>query len=184
LSCYGVPLFAWGESLFKALAYKYGTFITVDDATKHLMRADVARIKVSTSNEKLIDSSLKIMVLGQKFVIKVLEVTGRAGEGEAVCCGGCRSVEEEATSVASINGGASILATVDGGSREGSDGDPSESFQVLLQLEQQNGGKEVVTSTRLDMCQEECVPVLIPNKLGNSLTCVKNLVNGEEGRMV
>jgi hypothetical protein len=50
-------------------------------------------------------------------------------------------------------------------------------------LEQQNGGKEVVTSTRLDMCQEECVPVLIPNKLGNSLTCVKNLVNGEEGRM-
>jgi hypothetical protein len=89
LSCYGVPLFAWGESLFKALAYKHGTFITVDDATKHLMRADVARIKVSTSNEKFIDSSLKIMVLGQKFVIKVLEVTGRAREGEAVCCGGC-----------------------------------------------------------------------------------------------
>jgi hypothetical protein len=83
------PLFAWGESLFKAFAYKYGTFIRVDDATKHLMRVDVARIKVSTSNEKLIDSSLKIMVLGQKFVIKVLEVTGRAGEGEAVCCGGC-----------------------------------------------------------------------------------------------
>jgi hypothetical protein len=82
----------------------------------------------------------------------VFEVTGRAGEGEAVCCGGCRSVEEEATSVASINGGASILATVDGGSREGSDGDPSESSQVLLQLEQQNGGKGVVTSTRLDMC--------------------------------
>jgi hypothetical protein len=89
LSCYGVPLFAWGESLFKALAYKHGTFITVDDATKHLMRVDVARIKVSTSNEKFIDSSLKIMVLGQKFVIKVLEVTGRAREGEAVCCGGC-----------------------------------------------------------------------------------------------
>ncbi|MCI43268.1 hypothetical protein A2U01_0064505, partial [Trifolium medium] len=28
LSCYGVPLLAWGEPLFTALAFKFGTFLT------------------------------------------------------------------------------------------------------------------------------------------------------------
>ncbi|MCI30085.1 hypothetical protein A2U01_0051294, partial [Trifolium medium] len=81
-----------------------------------MQRGDVAKVKVATKTEKLIDSSMVVLVLGQKFTIRVVEDGGRWLEGGGRCCGSCPMVQEEVTSMASNEGGASFLATVDGGS--------------------------------------------------------------------
>ncbi|MCI72786.1 hypothetical protein A2U01_0094050, partial [Trifolium medium] len=76
-----------------------------------------------------IDSSLEILVLGQKFTIRVLEDNGWWQSGGFPCCGGCGAEQEDATSLASNVGGASVLATVVGDSVGGSEGDPLETCQ-------------------------------------------------------
>ncbi|MCH95891.1 DUF4283 domain protein, partial [Trifolium medium] len=167
LSCYGVPLLVWGVSLFKAIAFKFGTFIDIDAATRDLQRGDVARVRVSTNREKLIDSSMVIMVLRQKFTIRVLEDNG----------GG----HDEASSMASNDGVGSFLATVAGGSVDGSDdGDPSQSCQVLMGLERQVGGKGGNMSTKKDLCQKGGVADCSPNVLGNPCGLANALVNEED----
>jgi hypothetical protein len=69
---------------------------------------------------------------------------------------------------------------MDNGSRDDSDGDPSESCQVLLQLERHKGGKGVDRSTRLGSLQEGEVARKNSIISGNSLAHVKPLVNGVE----
>ncbi|MCH83309.1 hypothetical protein A2U01_0004128, partial [Trifolium medium] len=176
LSCYGVPLFAWGVTLFRALAFKFGSFIDIDASTKEMRRGDVARVKIATKRDKMIDSSMAILVLGQKFIIRVVEENGGWHGSSLRWCGGCSGEHEELASMASNDGGASFLATVVGGSEEGSDCDPSQSCQVLLGLEQQTGGKGGSMGTRKDVCQGGGVTVDSPNFLGNPL----GTVNGEE----
>jgi hypothetical protein len=155
LSCYGVPLLVWGSSFFRALAFKFGSFIEVDDSTNELQRADVARVKVATDNGRRIDSVVEILVLGQKFCIRVME-DGGCGLNECQRCRcGAFEVSDEVVSAASIGGGASVLGTMEGGSEVGSDGDPSQTCQVLLELEKHAGRKGEMTSTRKEVCQEE-----------------------------
>ncbi|MCI45121.1 DUF4283 domain protein, partial [Trifolium medium] len=42
LRCFGIPLHAWGDALFRSLAFKFGSFIEVDSSTKNMLRGDVA----------------------------------------------------------------------------------------------------------------------------------------------
>jgi hypothetical protein len=170
LRCYGVPLFAWGISLFKTLAYKFGTFLDVDDATKQLKRGDLARVKVLTSASKIIDSVIEVVVLGQKFSIHVIEENGYAKEPELVV----EKVVDEVASMAS-NDDASFLAVVENGSVDGDDNDMSETCQVLLEIEQRQGRKGECMSTRKKECQEANDAGLNPNFLG------KTWENGEIG---
>ncbi|GAU47983.1 hypothetical protein TSUD_272280 [Trifolium subterraneum] len=151
LSCYGVPLFVWGVSLFKSIAFKFGTFIDIDASTKEMLRGDVARVKVATTTEERIDSSMVILVLGQKFTIRVMEDFGGWYGGGSRCQAG--------------------------GSVEGSDGDPSQSCQVLVALEKQAAGKGGNMSPRRKLCQDVDVSGCSPNFLGNSCDSAKALVN-------
>ncbi|MCI27514.1 DUF4283 domain protein, partial [Trifolium medium] len=80
LRCYGVPLHAWGNDLFRSIAFKFGRFIEVDEKTKHMLRCDVARVKTVTGGKKIIDSSMAVKVKGQRFEIRVLEETGSLEE--------------------------------------------------------------------------------------------------------
>jgi hypothetical protein len=89
LRCYGVPLHAWGEALFRSIAFKFGVFTEVDLSTKNLLRGDFARIKVVNNKQTTIDSSMAIKVLGKKFIIRVMEEGGVAVDGGNRCCGSC-----------------------------------------------------------------------------------------------
>jgi hypothetical protein len=129
------------------------------------------------SNVRRIDSEMEILVLAQKFTIRIIEEGGGGWVGSSRCCGGCKPVQEDATSVASNDGGASILGTVEGGSDASCDGDPSQTCQALLELEKQARGKGDITSTRMEVCQEGGVAATNPNNLGNPF-CDKDLVNG------
>ncbi|MCH93579.1 DUF4283 domain protein, partial [Trifolium medium] len=120
LRCFGVPLHAWGEALFRTIAFKYGTFIEVDTTTKIMARGDLARIKIVTDKPLLIDANITILVLGKKFVIKVMEEGSDANDERPKCCGGCSERREVVSSRGSVDGG-SALAVIVGSSEEGSD---------------------------------------------------------------
>ncbi|MCI70719.1 hypothetical protein A2U01_0091982, partial [Trifolium medium] len=64
---------AWGNDIFRAVAFKFGRFIEVDDTTKQFKRCDMARIKVVTSEKRVVDASMKVKVLGKIYVIRVIE---------------------------------------------------------------------------------------------------------------
>ncbi|PNX63821.1 hypothetical protein L195_g061812, partial [Trifolium pratense] len=67
--------------LFRALAFKYGRFIEVDENTLQLKRCDVARVKVVTKELKLIDSVMAVKVCDKRFEIRVIEETGDWSDG-------------------------------------------------------------------------------------------------------
>ncbi|GAU32574.1 hypothetical protein TSUD_218310 [Trifolium subterraneum] len=132
LSCYGVHIHAWGIDLFRALAFKYGMFIEVDEKTAQFKRCDVARVKVVTKETKLIDSTMVVKVRDKRFEIRVIEETGgwvELGGGSMKAIPGW---DEEQSSKASYDGGESNCAVAVGCvSESGSDADLSESCQVI-----------------------------------------------------
>jgi hypothetical protein len=70
---FGVPLHAWGVDLFRAVAFKFGRFIEVDDRTKKMDLCDFARVRVLTGERKIIDASMAVKVLGVRFDLRVVE---------------------------------------------------------------------------------------------------------------
>jgi hypothetical protein len=58
LRCYEVPLHAWGVDLFRALAFKFGRFIDIDEQTKNMEKCDFTRVKLLTGEMKVIDLSI------------------------------------------------------------------------------------------------------------------------------
>ncbi|MCH90412.1 endonuclease/exonuclease/phosphatase family protein, partial [Trifolium medium] len=65
---YGVPLHAWGESTFRAVASRCGVFVDVDDVTRNRLRLDVARMKIETSICSCVDFSIKLVVQGASYM--------------------------------------------------------------------------------------------------------------------
>ncbi|GAU40168.1 hypothetical protein TSUD_292720 [Trifolium subterraneum] len=136
---YGVPLHAWGIDLFRALAFKFGRFIDIDEQTKLMSKCDVARVKILSGESRLIDASMAVKVQGQRFDIRIVEESG--GWTDGGCPSGKRiGVEDDFSSKASSHGGVSVVAVAEGFSETGSDADVSESCQVLLEVEKRGGG--------------------------------------------
>jgi hypothetical protein len=175
LRCYGVPIHAWGVDLFRALAFKFGRFIEVDEDTHQFKRCDVARVKVVTKDSKLIDSSMAVKVRGKRFDIRVMEEWG----GGSMTCGGSVKMgvgwQEEQSSRASI-GGASNCAEVEGYySESGTDADISESCQVLLELQAHGGDRSAAIGTNKELGYIEGeMSGNFPNLLGNSVVPLVN----------
>ncbi|KAK2410383.1 zinc finger CCCH domain-containing protein [Trifolium repens] len=69
----GIPLHAWGESLFKLIGGKYGEFLDFDEAIASRSKLDVARIKIATGFRSYIDELIKIKVLEVCYTIWVEE---------------------------------------------------------------------------------------------------------------
>jgi hypothetical protein len=110
-----------------------------------MVRCDAARVKILTGEKKLIDATLAVKVLGQRFDIRVVEELGCWDEGG--CDGGRkRGGAEVVSSRASSDGGVSAAAVVVGLSETGSEADVYESCQVLLEVEYREGRKELVES--------------------------------------
>ncbi|GAU49741.1 hypothetical protein TSUD_43280 [Trifolium subterraneum] len=177
LKCYGVPLHAWGNALFRSLAFKFGSFIEVDDATKSMNRGDYARIRIATKKLSLIDSTMNVSVLGKRFEIRVLEEVGTVegddgGINRCVCC----AQQEQVSSRGSVDGG-SIMAMVEGSVDGGSDGDWSVSGRVMLGVGRQEVRKRRDNGTRLDMVQVGGESDVDPNFLGKSLGLEESKVN-------
>jgi hypothetical protein len=72
LRCFGVPVHAWGFDLFRALAFKFGRFIDIDEDTKNLNRCDVARVRILTGERRLVDAVMAVKMLGQRYDIRVV----------------------------------------------------------------------------------------------------------------
>jgi hypothetical protein len=170
LRCYGVPIHAWGVDIFRALAFKFGRFIEVDEDTQQFKRCDVARVKVVTKDIKLIDSSMAVKVRGKRFDIRVMEEWG----GGSVIGGGCVKMgvgwQDDQTSRASL-GGASNCAEAEGCfSESGTDADVSESCQVLLELQAHGGDRSATFGTNKEFGYTEGeMSGNFPNLLGNAV---------------
>ncbi|GAU41797.1 hypothetical protein TSUD_379350 [Trifolium subterraneum] len=179
LRCFGVPLHAWGNDLFRALAFKFGRFIEVDIKTRQMLRCDEARIKIVTGDKKVIDSSMAVKVKGQRFEIRVIEDTGACEDDGRRLDGVFRRGEEEISSKASSDGGGvSVVAAVEGFSESGSDADVSDSCKVLLAI--QNHGEKslgVVNSMARQIPVMEDVAGDTSHFLGNSVEVVGSRVN-------
>jgi hypothetical protein len=183
LRCYGVPVHAWGNNLFRALAFKFGRFVEVDEITRTMRRCHVARVKIVSGEKKLIDSSLTVSVKGLQFVIRVIEEVGME-EGTKFRCdeGVCNNREDENSSKGSYGGGgASVVAAVEGFSETGSDADVSDTYEVLLGVEKKRGGKgrQIDGSLGKEISVQEVESESISNVLGNPGELVKNRVNYE-----
>jgi hypothetical protein len=177
LRCYGVPTHAWGNNLFRSIAFKHGRFIEVDGNTKEMRRCDVARIKIVTNFKAMIDSSMAVKVLGRRFDIRIMEEVGEVSSTDWSGVKGGVRWPDNLSSRASGDG-ASIQAVVEGFSETGSEDDTSESCQVLLGLEAQGIRRiETVASTRVLETSEEDMADNIPIFLGNSEELVDTVVN-------
>jgi hypothetical protein len=181
LRCFGVPIHAWGFDLFRDLAFKFGRFIDVDQMTINMVRCDVARIRILTGERKLIDSSMAVNVLGQRFDIRVVEENG--GWVEGGCGGKARDGVEDVSSRASSDGGISVAAAVVGFSESSSEADVSDSCHVLMDVEnRREGRKEVVVG----FCRKEDEAIVVSSSsshfLGNHGLLVGTKVNCESDK--
>ncbi|KAK2442416.1 hypothetical protein QL285_013611 [Trifolium repens] len=178
LRCYGVPPHAWGNNLFRSIAFKYGRFIGVDDSTKEMRRCDVARIKITTNDKVAIDSSMAVKVLGRRFDIRIMEEIGEEARSLDRIGGNSGGVWAEEQSSHASGDGASLQAVVEGCSETGSEADISESCQVLLGLEAQ-GIRRIETGDSMRVLEDKEFDLAdnIPNKLGNPVELVANVVN-------
>jgi hypothetical protein len=180
LNCYGVPTHAWGTDLFRALAFKHGSFIEVDNDTLNFKRCDVARVKVLTKEPKTIDTMMVVKVLGKKFEIRIVEECG----GRRLVGGGVEKVgigwQDDQTSRTSVGGDSNQAVAVGCGSESGSDADVSDTCQVLLEI-QAHGGDKTVTfdATRNVGFSEEEMSGNSSNLLGNF---VESKINHDSDR--
>jgi hypothetical protein len=115
----------------------------VDEKSLKMVQCDFARVRILTSEKKIIDSSMAVKVLGVRFDIRVMEESG----GWTESCGGfapklCENAGES-SSHAPSDGGNSVVAAVEGLSESGSDADVSESCQILMDVEKRGGGRQV-----------------------------------------
>ncbi|KAK2420328.1 zinc finger CCCH domain-containing protein [Trifolium repens] len=176
LSCFGVPLHAWGDAIFKTIGSKFGTFIQVDVSTKNLLRGDVARIKIVTSLKEVVDTTVCVSVMGKKFKIRVMEEVGQAEEGGAVSLK--RPVPElDDHSQDGSEAGGFVDTVGEEFSEEGSDGDWSENGQLVQKVEGQQRRQGCVTFSRKkgDVGVEESE--VDPHLFGNTLTVGNSNVN-------
>ncbi|WJX89444.1 hypothetical protein P8452_71443 [Trifolium repens] len=167
LSCFGIPLHAWGDAIFRTIGFKYGTFIQVDNPTKNLLRGDRARIKIVTSLKEVVDSTVCVSVMGKKFNIRVMEEVGHSEDGRSTPLK--RSVPEfEDHSQDGSEAGGLVATAAEGFSEEGSDGDWSENGQLVQKVEGQQRRQGCVTYPRKegDVFLEESE--VDPNFLGNT----------------
>jgi hypothetical protein len=177
LKCYGVPQHAWGVDLFRALAFKYGRFIEVDETTHQFKRCDYARVKVLTNESSAIDSVMAIKVLGRRFDIRVMEEIGRTF---SLFTPGSKKDEgwAEETSSRASGEGQSVHALVEGISESGSDADVSESCHALLEVEAHGRGRMVTSGSGKEIVQVGGeMAEIFPNNLGNPLVLSTTLVN-------
>ncbi|KAK2377288.1 hypothetical protein QL285_077987 [Trifolium repens] len=183
LRCYGVPQHAWGVDLFRALAFKYGRFIEVDDCTHHFKRCDFARVKILINERSVIDTTMAVKVLGIRFDIRVLEEGGQALNMNKPCVKKVEGWQEEMSSRASGDG-QSFHAVVEGVSESGSDADVSESCQVLLDIEAHGRSRKVTSGSGKEIVKVRGeVSEIFPNNLGNPLVLTNSMVNydGDKG---
>jgi hypothetical protein len=82
LNMFGIPLHVWGESTFKALANRCGSFISTDAGTTNMRSLEMARVKVEVPIWEQIDVTVKLVVQGATFWVKLVEEGGRGREGE------------------------------------------------------------------------------------------------------
>ncbi|MCI01500.1 RNA recognition motif, partial [Trifolium medium] len=114
---FGIPLYVWGENLFKAVGGKYGEFLDFDENTASRSKLDVAKIKISTCFRGCVDDLLKIKALGVVYTIWVLEDKGF----HPTFVNGSRCEEQEYSWVESTNFPAEAMVVgrqFDGGSVE------------------------------------------------------------------
>ncbi|KAK2444919.1 polyadenylate-binding protein RBP45 [Trifolium repens] len=175
LHCFGVPLHTWGVAIFRSIGFKFGKFIDIDSGTKSMLRGDVAKIQIETDSPKLIDSSISVVVLGKKFMIRVVEEVGGVVEEVRSEGGGCCRMVDDRSCNGSGDG--SMAVVVEGESEEGGDSDWSEGRQGFLRSECHQEGKGKDGTLRL---LENCVkggPEIAPTSLGNTSVDETDRVN-------
>lgn len=69
----GVLANVWGEDFFMRTAQLMGTFVTIDDSTRDMVRLDVGRVLIFTKVPEIINKKLEIKVNGVVFSIRILE---------------------------------------------------------------------------------------------------------------
>jgi hypothetical protein len=142
----GIPLHAWGENTFRLLANRCGTFLSLDAGTRNKYRLDVARVKLEVPLGGRVDQSVKIIVHGASYWVRVMEEGGRSVEEEEfedqlnLC---------DAVSSCASGGQAAAMVVVDVMGDEDTDSEASEGCQRYIDTRAQEvnlstGGKRRV----------------------------------------
>jgi len=84
LKIYGLPIHVWEEESFKLIRAQFGIFMDFDEETVSRKRLDVARIKVFPDKMGWINDQLVIKVVGEVYVLTVVEGGGATAEVKAV----------------------------------------------------------------------------------------------------
>jgi len=79
INVYDIPLHVWDEPLFKKIGDLFGKFVDFDEDTIGRNKLDVARIKVETMRNGLVDDLLNLKVMGAVFSLWVVEEGGGVG---------------------------------------------------------------------------------------------------------
>jgi hypothetical protein len=166
LCCFGVPLHAWGTALFRMVGFKFGRFIDTDLDTKNMSRVDVAKIRIATNSPVVIDSVISVLVLGKKFVIRVVEDVGGVEERSFSCSGNeVHNLNDRSCNDSNEEG--SLVAMDVQGSVEEGDSDWSESRQGVLGDACQESGKGEDGLLLSNEGQKDLVSGSAPIFLGN-----------------
>ncbi|KAJ4824483.1 hypothetical protein Tsubulata_049970, partial [Turnera subulata] len=72
----GLPLNAWCQEFFEHIGSHFGRLVRVHHETKQRKHLGPARLEVLTSQGGLISKSLTVGVMGQMYVVLVLEIAG------------------------------------------------------------------------------------------------------------
>jgi hypothetical protein len=84
--CYGVPIVAWNSIFFAELAETQGNLLMIDEVTINKDRMDFARILITTSSLKEINTTVKVLIDNKDFYIRLVEDWGH-GFANDVCLG-------------------------------------------------------------------------------------------------
>ncbi|MCI19365.1 hypothetical protein A2U01_0040521, partial [Trifolium medium] len=161
--------------LFRALAFKYGRFIEIDENTMQIKRCDVARVKIVTKKLKVIDSVMAVKVGDKRFEIRVIEETGDWSDGGGGLKVGSGWLDEQSSRAS--YGVESNCAVVEGCySESGSDADVSTTCQVLLDIQTRGGDRSMAEGTLREVGYTEGeMSGNIPNLLGYSVDSLVNI---------
>jgi hypothetical protein len=149
LNLFGIPLHVWGESTFKALVNRCGSYITMDSGTRNRSRLDVARVKVEVLLGDRIDCVIKLVVQGASYRVKVLEEGGYVWAGE----GGDDQLHHSDVGSSCASGGQAVARVeLEGLDDVDTDSDASDGWQRKGALRCQEGSKSKGIKGMVEVC--------------------------------
>jgi hypothetical protein len=152
VNMFGIPLHAWGEATFRALANRCGSFVALDAKTRNRDRLDMARVKVVVPILVHIDFTAKLVVQGASYGVRLVEDYGGVGDNEAE---EDQLIPPDGGSCCASGGQAVAMVALDGLDDEVTDSEASDCCQRVGNCVGQVGNKSTFGKQGVEVCGEK-----------------------------